>query len=279
MNCVCIVSGCAGVIVGHPLDTVKVHLQTQDGRSPQYKGSMDCIRQIVRKEGLRGLYRGMSSPLAGVAGINAVIFGIYGNTQRSFADPDALTAHFLAGAAAGLFQSVLASPMELAKLKVQMSHDQLGPLDCMQKIYRTEGFRGVFRGLGITVAREVPAFGSYFLTYEYLSRTRDGAPVSTSRMLFCGGLAGVVSWTLTYPVDVLKSRLQYDPKYTGAVDCLRRSLAAEGPHFLFRGLTPALVRAFPVNAAVFTVVTWTMRLLDRDFRFDNFFVMPEAAVA
>lgn len=54
-------------------------------------------------------------------------------------------------------------------------------------------------------------------------------------------------------------------KYEGLVDCYRKSVAREGYRFLFRGLMPTLVRAFPVNAACFTVVTWSMRIMDGGF--------------
>lgn len=257
--------GCAGVIVGHPLDTVKVCLQTQSVNNPKYNGTVDCLRQLIAKEGIRGVYRGMSSPLAGVAAINAIVFGVYGNAQRNLKEPDALSSYCIAGAAAGFSQSFFCSPMELAKSRVQVAGDSNGPLQCLKNIYLTEGYRGIFRGLGITLAREIPAFGSYFITYEYLTRSKDNKPASTLTMLFAGGLAGVVSWAIVYPVDVLKSRIQIDgmtspAKYLNTMDCLRKSIKSEGYSFLFKGITPTLLRAFPVNAACFVVVTWTMRI-------------------
>lgn len=80
----------------------------------------------------------------------------------------------------------------------------------------------------------------------------------------------MASWLVSYPVDVLKTRLQMDGcegvnKYGGLVDCYRKSVAREGYGFLFRGLMPTLVRAFPVNAACFTVVTWSMRVIEGGF--------------
>lgn len=151
--------GCAGVVVGYPFDTIKVHLQTQDHRNPLYKGTLDCFRKIIAKESVRGLYRGMSSPMAGVAAVNAIVFGVYGNVQRNNSDPDSLYSHFLAGTAAGLAQSFICSPMELVKTRLQLQ-DNLpkgalkfsGPMQCTRSIWRNEGFRGVFRGLGITAA-------------------------------------------------------------------------------------------------------------------------------
>lgn len=245
-------------------------LQTQNVNNPKYKGAIDCLRQLIAKEGIRGVYRGMSSPLAGVAGINAIVFGVYGNVQRNLNDPSALNSYLIAGAAAGFSQSFFSSPMELAKSRVQVNGDTFGPLKCLKDIYYKEGYRGIFRGLNITIVREVPAFSSYFITYEYLTRTKNNEPPSTMRMLMAGGLAGVVSWAIVYPVDVLKSRIQVDgmvhpSKYLNAYDCLIKSIKSEGHSFLFKGLTPALVRSFPVNAACFVVVTWTMRIAHGDW--------------
>ncbi|KAG5867056.1 hypothetical protein JTB14_019122 [Gonioctena quinquepunctata] len=259
--------GMAGVIVGHPLDTAKVHLQTQDVKNPRYSGTVHCLRSLMAKEGVRGIYRGVTSPLLGVAGISAVVFGVYGNTQRRLKDPDSLMSHALAGAAAGLFQSFICSPMELAKSRMQISNTVgKGPLDCLMRIYTKDGVRGVFKGLGLTIGREVPGYAAYFYTYELLSRPDGDEPVSTARMLLAGGFAGVVSWVVTYPVDLIKSRMQVDgissKQYTSSYDCLKKTVQSGGISSLFRGLSPTIIRAFPVNAVTFTVVTWTMRVLD-----------------
>lgn len=53
------------MIVGHPFDTVKVNLQTQDPKNLKYKGTFDCFKSIIAKESVRGLYKGMASPMAG----------------------------------------------------------------------------------------------------------------------------------------------------------------------------------------------------------------------
>lgn len=217
---------------------------------------------------LAGLYRGMSSPIAGVAFVNAIVFGVYGNTQRKLSEPDALHTHFLAGAIAGIAQSPVCSSMELAKTRLQLQSSSgerfSGPVECLRYIYRGEGLRGIFKGLGITFLREAPGYGTYFLTYEALTRSNSSTPISTFQMLMAGGLAGTSSWVVTYPIDVIKSRLQADitGRYSGAVDCLRQSISAEGYACLFRGLNSTIIRAFPTNAATFTVVTWSLRLLN-----------------
>lgn len=75
----------------------------------------------------------------------------------------------------------------------------------------------------------------------------------------------MASWTLTYPIDVIKSRMQVDgvsfSRYKNSYDCLKQTITSGGVPSLFRGITPTMMRAFPVNAVTFAVVTWTMRIL------------------
>ncbi|VEN43719.1 unnamed protein product [Callosobruchus maculatus] len=255
--------GMAGVVVGHPLDSVKVLLQSQDCRNPKYTGSIHCFRTLLKNDGVRGLYRGVYSPLMGVAGVNAIVFGVYGTCLRNMSDPDSLKSHALAGAAAGLLQSFVCGPVELVKSRMQVATDGCqSTYQCFKNIYMKEGIRGLNRGITLTILREVPSFSAYFFVYEYLTRTKSPEPVSTPRMLCAGGVAGVFTWAISYPVDVLKTRMQVDSRYKSSYDCLKKSLKADGVACLFQGLTPTLIRAFPVNAVTFTVVAWTMRLLE-----------------
>lgn len=261
------VGGCAGVVVGHPFDTIKVKIQTQNFTKTQYKGAFDCFTKVVKNESVSALYKGMSSPMAGVAAVNAIVFGVYGNIQRRLPDPNSLTSHFVAGMTAGLLQSFICSPMEMVKTRMQIQSNNLykSPMQCLSHIYKSEGYRGVFRGLNITLLREGPGFGSYFVCYELLTRNESSESISTPHMLLAGGTAGAVSWLLAYPTDVIKSRVQVDgmtgPRlYKNSLDCLVKSVKAEGISCLFRGLTPTLIRAFPTNAATWAAVTWIFRL-------------------
>lgn len=78
----------------------------------------------------------------------------------------------------------------------------------------------------------------------------------------------MVSWSCIYPIDVIKSRIQLDgvteTKYKNSFDCLRKSIKAEGYGCLFRGLSPTLIRAFPVNGCTFVAVTWTLKIFGDD---------------
>jgi len=268
------IGGMAGVVVGHPLDTVKVRIQTQCARNPVYRGTFDCLRSIMVKEGTRGLYRGLSSPMVGVAAVNALTFGIHGNVRRLMANPDSLSAQFRAGMIAGGCQAVVVSPMELVKsqLQVQGATSGMGaryftsPLDCCRQLLRRQGPRGLMRGYWITVVREVPAFGIYFSTYEILTTAMAGDGRKTlPQMLLAGGLAGVASWVFTYPIDVVKTRIQTDgmsgiQQYEGYVSCVRQTVQREGWQALMRGVNSASIRAFPTNAVTLALVSVIMEM-------------------
>lgn len=210
----------------------------------------------------------MSSPMAGVAMVNAIVFGVYGQTQKHIANSDHLSSHFIAGALAGIAQSPICGPIELAKTRMQLQELGTrfsGPIHCLKHTYQHEGYRGVFKGLGVTFLREMPSFGVYFLTYEAMTRMSGNDPISTPYMLLAGGLAGTASWVISYPLDVVKSRIQADSnRYAGMFDCLKQSVRTEGYMCLYRGLNSTILRAFPTNAVTFTVVTWTFRLLGQE---------------
>ena len=74
---------------------------------------------------------------------------------------------------------------------------------------------------------------------------------------------GCASWISIYPLDVVKSRIQAAPgRYLGMWDCATRSVREEGWSVLGRGLTACMMRAFVVNAAIFTAYELAVDALD-----------------
>src|SRR5689334_3933674 len=74
------VAGMAGLASGHPFDTVKVRIQSQPTKYPS--SSFKSLFKITRSEGIHGLFKGMEAPLMGVGFVNALVFGVYGNSLR-----------------------------------------------------------------------------------------------------------------------------------------------------------------------------------------------------
>lgn len=172
------VGGVAGIIVGHPIDTVKVRLQVDTS----YNGVFDCVAKTWRFEGPSSFYKGVVAPVICAAPINAVIFVTYGGVMRYASksqlnrsvDEERLTKipiyyHGLAGLCAGFAQNVFGTPNELVKIKCQIHREANIKSIPMARWLLKEGglFKGLYQGWWLTAARETPAFGIYFFSYEY----------------------------------------------------------------------------------------------------------------
>ncbi|XP_058192463.1 mitochondrial arginine transporter BAC2 [Rhododendron vialii] len=287
--------GIAGIFAGYPLDTLRVRQQQHSSTGSAFT----ILRNVVASQGPLGLYRGMGAPLASVTFQNAMVFQIYAVLSRAFdsstlaTDPPSLKGVAIGGFGTGAIQSLILSPVELLKVRLQLqsaSHENTqlatthrgpvsvatqlvnthrGPVSVARSIIHTEGLKGIYRGLTITVLRDAPAHGIYFSTYEYMREKlhpgcRTSGQESFKTMLVAGGLAGVASWILSYPLDVVKTRLQAQsqstsPKYGGIIDCFSKSVREEGYAVLWRGLGTALARAFIVNGAIFTAYETALR--------------------
>ena len=154
-----------------------------------------------------------------------------------------------------------------AKRKHSLYH---GPVDCIKQIYRVRGIPGFYQGLSITILRDVPGFAVYFYVYELFAHWLSQSLDQNSALipLLSGGMAGVISWMSTFPLDVTKSRLQADGnrgnfKYSGIRDCIMKSSRAEGYRVFTRGLLPTVLRAFPSNAAIFYVYQFCLKFLHK----------------
>ncbi|KAF0692193.1 Aste57867_16706 [Aphanomyces stellatus] len=265
------VGGVMGIIVGQPFDTIKVRLQTH---STHYTGPMHCARHTLHHEGVRGLFKGLLSPLVGSVPINAIVFGVYGSTLDML-DPrpaPALSSVFNAGCIAGFLQSFVVCPTDLVKCQLQVQdgfangrRNFANPLDCMRYLsHHGGGAKGLFQGLRVTLLRDTGSYGVYFGVYEGMRRWF--ASDSTPSLLVAGGLAGVVSWTIVYPIDVVKSVIQTMPPTATADERrilvqARRLVDVHGASIFTKGLGTTMLRAFPVNAVTFYFYEWTVAAL------------------
>ncbi|KAA0188354.1 mitochondrial carnitine/acylcarnitine carrier protein [Fasciolopsis buskii] len=158
--------GVCCIVVGHPLDTIKVRLQTmpfvRSGEAPLYHGTFDCAKKTLARDGILGFYKGMGAPVMGVAPIFAICFYGYNWGKRIFGeDPMHLRKHeiLLAGMYSGIFTTVIVAPGERIKCLLQIQcgssapHKYKGPMDVIHQLYREGGLRSLFRGTAATLLR------------------------------------------------------------------------------------------------------------------------------
>ncbi|WIA22758.1 hypothetical protein OEZ86_009715 [Tetradesmus obliquus] len=337
-------SGMVGIAAGQPLDTLRVRLQQ---RGCQQNSVSGVWKDMARAEGVRGLFRGMSYPIYTTALQNAVTFQAQGVASRLLtgsSDKSAVSwqVSCIAGMFAGAVQTCISCPVELLKIRLQLQQalpgmaGYVGPWGMLRRVVAQEGVLGLFRGFAVTLARDTPSYGLYFLTYHWMvaglsyavkelqpalslsrealaaaaaahhqpaaafadswdsssssssswegssvgssfgsehnSSSSDGAEAAqhnqqqqqqqqeegASQLLVqfvAGGVAGALAWASVYPLDVVKSRMQSQPRhlspYHSAWQCAASSIKEEGRGVLAKGLGATMGRGFIVNAAIF----------------------------
>lgn len=162
--------GMAGIVVSHPFDTMKTHIQE--------------AKPVPRS--LMQLYRGVSAPIFGVGLEKAIVFGVYHNTYKL------TNSYALSGGLSGLTASLVVTPFERLKILWQTGQRYSG---------------GLFKGMGATLTRETPGFAIYFSIYERL-KARDGQDFKPVSGFLYGMLAGAGAWVFIYPQDRIKTHIQ-----------------------------------------------------------------------
>lgn len=280
-----LLGGIALVYVGQPLDTVKVKMQTFPSF---YKNMFQCFVKTLKNDGIyRGLYAGTVPALIANVAENSVLFFCYGFCQKFMqkitstdkVEDLSTVQNATAGCLASFFSSLAICPTELVKCKLQAMHEHRnvfdkkinGPMQLTAQIIKTEGFQGLFRGFLPLLAREMPGyfffFGGYEGTRELLRHDNQSKDdIGLFKTMTAGAVGGMVFWTLTYPVDVVKSRIQvYNLKGNFIKMCFK-ILRVEGVSALYHGLGPTVVRTVPATATLFVTYEYSKRFLHDAFR-------------
>jgi ornithine carrier protein len=283
------IAGIAGKFIEYPFDTVKVRLQSQPDHLPlQYKGPLDCFAQSIRKDGIiGGLYRGISAPLVGAALENSSLFvweqvaqkAVFASGNYSRDKPLPLTALYFTGAVSGAFTSLVLTPIELVKCKMQVPAvstrqgnvaTTTKPLAIIRQIFHYQGVSGFWHGQLGTFIRETGGGAAWFGSKETVSRMfhsfnaknspqsyNDLTPLPLWQQAVAGGLAGPAYNFLGFPADTIKSRMQ-----TSSVDnTANLSFWKEGKALwsqhgvkgMYRGCGITCLRSAPASAFIFII--------------------------
>lgn len=255
-------------LASYPLDTVKTRLQAMPSTGqPPYSGPIDCLRNMIQREGVKSLYRGVSLPLMVSIPSNAVMFYSLTLGKRlqltDHGQEPTLFQYMNAGFFCGFTLVFVTAPTERikcmlqAKLQTKGKSNKQGPWFLIKTIYQQEGFKGFYRGVFPQWGFFIIGFGAWYVTYEGLlksmrprDKTRDD--VTMASIFFSGAVSGTVMWALCFPFDVLKTKYQISQvgKYRGSRYILREILRNEGIKGLYKGYGTALIRAPVFNAAL-----------------------------
>ena len=152
---------------------------------------------------------------------------------------------------------------EIVKIRLQVRSEYADSLPKSQLtalgVVKSLGLRGLYKGLVACLMRDVPFSAIYFPTYAHLKRDifnydpqdkNKRARLHTWELLTAGGLAGMPAAYLTTPFDVIKTRLQIDPRkgetrYTGILHAARTILKEERFKSFFKGGGARVLRSSP----------------------------------
>lgn len=220
-----------------PIDTVKTRLQSERG--------------FWRSGGFSGIYRGLGPAAAGSVPTAALFFATYEGLKRTLSDDASQPwVHMTAASVAEVVACLIRVPIEIAKQRQQSSlqvYDKTA-LGIWKNALKTEGIRGLYRGYGTTIMREIPFSLIQFPLWEYLKANWTdvtGLALAPYYVALCGAVAGGIAAGITTPLDVAKTRIMLAERNAAqrrsVVQILKSVYRERGFRGIFAGFVPRVM--------------------------------------
>ncbi|XP_006869645.1 PREDICTED: mitochondrial thiamine pyrophosphate carrier [Chrysochloris asiatica] len=266
-----------------PLDVIKIRFQLQIERlsrsdpRAKYHGILQAGRQILQEEGPAAFWKGHIPAQLLSIGYGAVQFLSFELLtelvhRATLYDARDFSVHFMCGGLSACAATLAVHPVDVLRTRFAAQGEPRvykTLRDAMVTMYRTEGPLVFYKGLNPTLIAIFPYAGFQFSFYSSLKHVyewavpAEGTTNGNLKNLVCGSGAGVISKTLTYPLDLFKKRLQVGGfeqartafgqvrSYRGLLDCAKQVLQEEGSQGFFKGLSPSLLKAALSTGLVF----------------------------
>lgn len=261
-------------------------------RPSKYTGIAQAFKDIIREEGILGLWRGNVPALLMVMPYTSIQFVVLHKVKSFAAGSSKGDDHirlnpalsYVSGALAGCAATIGSYPFDLLRT-VLASQGEPKVYQNLRSaflgILRSKGIRGLYAGLTPTLIEIVPYAGIQFGSYDTFKRWAMAwnrrrfrppdqyANVSSTKfqLFICGLASGTIAKVCCHPLDVVKKRFQVEglrrhPRYGARIDertyknvwyAITRILESEGVAGLYKGLVPSLVKAAPASAITFVV--------------------------
>ncbi|KAM4636236.1 solute carrier family 25 member 16 isoform 2-T5 [Discoglossus pictus] len=285
------VASCCAKSTIAPLDRIKILLQAQNIHY-KHLGVLDTVFAVRKKEGFLGLYRGNGAMMVRIFPYGAIQFMAFDNFKKIIGKKVGKIQHMhrlMAGSMAGITAVICTYPLDMvrARLAFQVKGEQRykGILHTFKTIYSKEGgFKGFYRGLVPTIIGMAPYAGFSFFTFETLKTTGlkhapdllgkpsldnpDILVLKTHANLLCGGIAGAIAQTISYPLDVARRRMQLAAILPDSEKCrtmfqtMKYVCTQHGiRRGLYRGLSLNYIRCIPSQAVAFTTYEFMRQIL------------------
>ncbi|XP_070801735.1 solute carrier family 25 member 16 isoform X3 [Pituophis catenifer annectens] len=225
------VAGCCAKSTIAPLDRVKILLQAHNHHY-KHLGVISTLCAVPKKEGFLGYYKGNGAMMIRIFPYGAIQFTAFGQYKKVIKNRLGISSHIhrlMAGSLAGITAVICTYPLDMVRARlafqVKGDHTYRGIIHAFKTIYSKEGgMQGFYRGLMPTIVGMAPYAGFSFFTFGTLKSvglaqapTLLGRPcldnpdvlvLKTHVNLLCGGIAGAIAQTISYPLDVTRRRMQ-----------------------------------------------------------------------
>ncbi|WVQ82706.1 hypothetical protein IAT38_004838 [Cryptococcus sp. DSM 104549] len=253
------IAGCTELLLLYPLDVVKTRQQLEVGKGANM---VQVFKNIIAQEGPGRLYRGIVPPLMLEAPKRAVKFAANGSWGAFFTNngqkKNTQTLATLTGCFAGATESVVVTPFELVKIRMQdKSSTFKGPMDVVRHVIKTNGVLGMYQGMESTFWRHWWWNGGYFGSIFAVKGLLPKATTKKQELLnnlAAGTVGGFVGTSLNTPFDVVKSRIQLHGTGEWAYPALIKVAREEGMAGLYKGFAPKVLRLAPGGGVLLLVV-------------------------
>ncbi|XP_015501437.1 mitochondrial dicarboxylate carrier [Parus major] len=247
----------------HPLDLLKVHLQTQQEVKMRMTG---MAMHVIRTDGFLALYNGLSASLCRQMTYSLTRFGIYESAKNHLGKgkqgPPPFYQKVLLGAAGGFAGGFVGTPADM--VNVRMQNDMKQPpaqrrnyshaLDGMYRVLREEGLKKLFSGASVASPRGALVTVGQLSCYDQAKQLVLATGLLSDNVFthfLSSFIAGICATFLCQPLDVLKTRLMNSHgEYQGVVHCAMET-AKLGPLAFYKGFVPAAVWLIPQTVLTF----------------------------
>ncbi|XP_055971768.1 mitochondrial dicarboxylate carrier [Sorex fumeus] len=256
-------ASCGAACCTHPLDLLKVHLQTQQEASLRMTGM--AVR-VVRNDGFLALYSGLSASLCRQMTYSLTRFAIYETSRdrlaRGSGGPLPFHQKVLLGAISGFIGGFMGTPADMVNVRMQndvklppaQRRNYAHALDGLYRVFREEGLKRLFSGATMASSRGMLVTVGQLSCYDQAKQLVLSTGYMSDNIFthfIASFIAGGCATVLCQPLDVLKTRLMNSKgEYQGVLHCAKET-AKLGPLAFYKGLVPAGIRLMPHTMLTF----------------------------